>query len=193
MAKHLEKAMGFIDYEVHEVCPYCDNEICLRWDIETMGMMAYCPICSNEMLLCSQCELQSCDNCPYSNLHKSPIVIMLERLGIEIDVPFLINNIYYCIDRNYDLFFKNCADEWDFSETYTIADLLSERVNISLLTPVKTNIDVTEIHSTNIELYLTGAETSDQIEEMVKKEICKNYSNICWENTDYVFNVKKGK
>ena len=40
---------------VIEVCPECDAENEIVWDVETMGYEAYCPVCGAQMLLCDEC------------------------------------------------------------------------------------------------------------------------------------------
>ena len=41
--------------EVVEVCPYCDEEIVMRWDVEKDGYQAVCPKCGEELMLCDEC------------------------------------------------------------------------------------------------------------------------------------------
>lgn len=46
---------------VSEVCPKCDRENTLiDWDVEDLGMTAYCPVCGARMMLCSICD-NECD------------------------------------------------------------------------------------------------------------------------------------
>lgn len=40
---------------VVEVCPHCDSENEIVWDVETMGYKAYCPVCGKQMMLCDEC------------------------------------------------------------------------------------------------------------------------------------------
>ena len=48
-----------MDY-VTEMCPSCENEIDMRWDVGQMGYQAWCPVCGNRLMLCSECTGQ-CD------------------------------------------------------------------------------------------------------------------------------------
>lgn len=54
---------------VVEVCPSCENEIEMRWDVEAMGYRAFCPVCGNKLMLCGECWQQFgkdpkyCDYC----------------------------------------------------------------------------------------------------------------------------------
>lgn len=42
-------------YEVTEVCPHCGAENTFVWDVDVCGYEAFCPHCSNRMLLCDEC------------------------------------------------------------------------------------------------------------------------------------------
>ena len=50
------------DY-VTEMCPHCENEIDMRWDVGQMGYQAWCPVCGNRLMLCSECA----DPCDYDS------------------------------------------------------------------------------------------------------------------------------
>ena len=47
------------DY-VTEMCPHCEVEIDMRCDVGQMGYQAWCPVCGNRLMLCSECAGQ-CD------------------------------------------------------------------------------------------------------------------------------------
>lgn len=47
--------------EVVEVCPHCDSEVVMMWDIESDGYMAFCPYCGKRLMLCDEC-LHADDN-----------------------------------------------------------------------------------------------------------------------------------
>lgn len=38
---------------VHEVCPYCENEVVISWDVDADGYEIYCPCCGKKMKLSS--------------------------------------------------------------------------------------------------------------------------------------------
>lgn len=44
-----------------EVCPHCDTEVTVMWDVEKQGYRATCPNCGEELMLCDAC-MNSEDN-----------------------------------------------------------------------------------------------------------------------------------
>ncbi len=42
------------DY-VYEMCPNCEHEIEMIWDVRTMGYRAFCPVCGKPFMLCNEC------------------------------------------------------------------------------------------------------------------------------------------
>jgi len=46
---------------IAEVCPHCDREQYMRWDVEEQGYEAYCPSCGGKMLICSECMNETAD------------------------------------------------------------------------------------------------------------------------------------
>lgn len=40
---------------VTEVCPHCDKENTIEWNVEEYGYEAWCPHCGKKMMLCSEC------------------------------------------------------------------------------------------------------------------------------------------
>ncbi len=42
-------------YIVTEMCPHCENEIEMRWDTDTRGFKATCPVCGKRLMLCDEC------------------------------------------------------------------------------------------------------------------------------------------
>ncbi len=42
-------------YIVTEVCPHCETEIEMRWDVDTRGYKAFCPVCGKRLMLCDAC------------------------------------------------------------------------------------------------------------------------------------------
>ena len=50
------KYCGSSDGREVECCSVCDNEIELRWDINTDGFQAICPICGSRLMLCDACN-----------------------------------------------------------------------------------------------------------------------------------------
>ena len=41
---------------VSELCPKCDTEITVSWDVDTDGFEIFCPNCGEPMVLCSACH-----------------------------------------------------------------------------------------------------------------------------------------
>ena len=41
---------------VTEVCPHCESEVTLGWDVEERGYKAYCPVCGGRLMLCDECQ-----------------------------------------------------------------------------------------------------------------------------------------
>lgn len=44
-----------------EVCPHCDTEVTIMWDVKAQGYRATCPNCGEELMLCDAC-MHSDDN-----------------------------------------------------------------------------------------------------------------------------------
>lgn len=42
-------------YQITELCPHCENEVTMNWDVETFGYQAYCPYCGKRLMLCDEC------------------------------------------------------------------------------------------------------------------------------------------
>lgn len=63
------------DYLVTEVCPYCESEIEMRWNVKEQGYKAICPVCGNRLMLCDECRQAGgvcdyngkTDTCKYNN------------------------------------------------------------------------------------------------------------------------------
>ena len=53
-----QRAFGNMDTpeEVTEVCPHCENEITLHWNVKNRGYKAYCPVCGKRLMLCFTCH-----------------------------------------------------------------------------------------------------------------------------------------
>ncbi len=43
-------------YIVTEYCPHCESEIEMRWDTDTRGLKAFCPVCGECLMLCNECR-----------------------------------------------------------------------------------------------------------------------------------------
>lgn len=42
-------------YIVTEVCPNCESEVEMRWDMDVRGYEAFCPVCGGRLMLCDEC------------------------------------------------------------------------------------------------------------------------------------------
>ena len=55
---------------VSEYCSNCETEIEMRWDVKTLGYMAFCPVCGKRLMLCDACRHPiggpCSENCDYS-------------------------------------------------------------------------------------------------------------------------------
>ncbi len=55
-------------YIVTEMCPSCMNEVEMRWNTDTMGFKAFCPICGERLMLCDECRhLPDAGPCDYDS------------------------------------------------------------------------------------------------------------------------------
>lgn len=64
-------------YIVTEMCPHCESEIEMRWNTDTMGFKAFCPVCGKRLMLCDECRhAENSAPCDYNNelecCHKNP-------------------------------------------------------------------------------------------------------------------------
>ncbi len=57
-------------HEIVEVCPNCEREVSMQWDVQIDGFKAFCPYCRGRLMLCDEClhesgeaEGGSCDYC----------------------------------------------------------------------------------------------------------------------------------
>lgn len=53
---------------VIECCAYCGSEIEMRWNVETDGYKAFCPVCGKRLMLCDECMHRTgefVDDCDY--------------------------------------------------------------------------------------------------------------------------------
>ena len=50
-----EKAVLEDGYVV-EWCLHCERQVVMLWDVKEDGMVAYCPYCSQRMMLCEKCS-----------------------------------------------------------------------------------------------------------------------------------------
>lgn len=41
---------------VAEICPHCESEVTLEWDVEARGYKAFCPVCGGRLMLCDECQ-----------------------------------------------------------------------------------------------------------------------------------------
>ena len=44
------------DGYVAEWCLHCERQVVMLWDVKEDGMVAYCPYCSQRMMLCEKCS-----------------------------------------------------------------------------------------------------------------------------------------
>ena len=57
------------DGMVYEMCPHCENEAAMRWDVKRLGYQAFCPVCGERLMLCGEClhaPDNTCGSCDYN-------------------------------------------------------------------------------------------------------------------------------
>ena len=47
--------------QIVEMCPNCETEVAVWWDIQKDGYQIFCPYCGKPMMLCSMCDRSPCD------------------------------------------------------------------------------------------------------------------------------------
>lgn len=120
-----------MEREEVEVCPYCDREITLRWNVEQDGYQITCPYCGNKIMLCDACmhsddnPEQKCDWCEEYNCFRKKKETALETvLRRKIDSFYeagqtdwvnIINHIKSCynseiIENNHEQLLKEGLD-----------------------------------------------------------------------------------
>lgn len=57
---------------VTEFCSNCETEIEMKWDVETRGYKAFCPVCGERLMLCYECQRRGpdgeyTDDCDYDS------------------------------------------------------------------------------------------------------------------------------
>ena len=50
---------------VNEVCPNCESEVTMIWDVKKRGYRAFCPVCGGRLMLCDEC-IHNDGVCDYS-------------------------------------------------------------------------------------------------------------------------------
>ena len=53
-------------YIVTELCPHFESEVEMRWNTDTMGYKAFCPVCGKRLMLCDECH-QLGGGCDYDS------------------------------------------------------------------------------------------------------------------------------
>lgn len=56
---------------VIELCPHCEKEVEMIWNVEVHGYKAFCPYCGERLMLCDECQHPNgeyCGGCDYSSL-----------------------------------------------------------------------------------------------------------------------------
>lgn len=67
-----ERYYSTIDKTETEICPNCDLEITLKWDITHQGFKAVCPECGEVLMLCDACHHRTGDwrdDCDWTEEH----------------------------------------------------------------------------------------------------------------------------
>ncbi len=66
----IKKRCAYEDEECSHIvtqrCPHCESRIKMRWNTETQGFKAFCPVCGQRLMLCNEC-LQLGSPCDYDD------------------------------------------------------------------------------------------------------------------------------
>lgn len=54
--------------KVTEMCPHCQNEVTVQWDVENDGYELYCPYCGFPIMLCSMCDARDGKVCDWAEI-----------------------------------------------------------------------------------------------------------------------------
>lgn len=54
--------------EVTEMCPHCQNEVTVQWNVEKDGYELYCPYCGFPIMLCSMCDERDGKVCDWEEI-----------------------------------------------------------------------------------------------------------------------------
>ncbi|MBM6970448.1 DUF551 domain-containing protein [Mordavella massiliensis] len=55
--------------EVTEMCPHCQNEVTVQWDVEKDGYELYCPYCGFPIMLCNMCDAREGKVCDWEEIN----------------------------------------------------------------------------------------------------------------------------
>lgn len=54
--------------EATEMCPHCQNEVTVQWNVEKDGYELYCPYCGFPIMLCSMCDARDGKVCDWEEI-----------------------------------------------------------------------------------------------------------------------------
>ncbi len=78
-------------YVVTEACPHCGSEIEMRWNTDTQGFKAFCPVCGERLMLCDECRHADYGPCDYdgetdSCQHNPPVANKIPS-ALRVETP----------------------------------------------------------------------------------------------------------
>ena len=85
-------------FMVVEVCPHCMSEIEMRWNTDTQGFKAFCPVCGKRLMLCDECLHTRKGDCDYDSTVD----------GCKFSMPGEVADMESLQDRD-----KNLEDLWE--------------------------------------------------------------------------------
>lgn len=112
--------------EVTEVCPHCDSEISLTWDVEKDGYKVFCPKCGKEMMLCGYCPIR--DKCDFeTDSDGNPHCSMRKDTWFLVEIDDVKRYRIYvraktedeALDKLFDSSFRDFAPLYTFTKTFT--------------------------------------------------------------------------
>lgn len=73
---------------IYELCPHCNTEVSVLWDTAVQGYLTKCPSCGERLLLCSECDHNTCDYDHVLDLCKKIVEAMwLDLTDIVLEIP----------------------------------------------------------------------------------------------------------
>lgn len=103
--------------EITELCPHCEEEITLQWDVNTLGYIVFCPHCGSQLMLCDACKHPAVDEEPNRNCDWNCRTGLCYRCNSK---SADIKEVQYRIRHNA---YERYKLDWCLSHNKTISDL----------------------------------------------------------------------
>lgn len=106
---------------ITEMCPHCETENSMFWDLEKNGFEAHCPACGHKMMLCSECQETVCEdgephNCDWDC--NTGLCHRCKNLSTRVDIQEIAYQKYqlmWCIRHDISLvdILTKFSDDWE--------------------------------------------------------------------------------